>query len=804
MLEGLNPPQHEAVIHQGSPLLVVAGAGSGKTRVLTRRIAYLIAACGVHPGSILAITFTNKAATEMRERVGDLVGPRARHMWVSTFHSACVRMLRADIDKLGMSKTFSIYDATDSKRLVTTIMHERNIDPKRFQPRAVRSWISEQKNALVSADDALIATQGKYPEEVYSEVYTEYQARLVKAQALDFDDLLMTTVRLLQKFPEVRQHYRRRFRHVLVDEYQDTNRAQYVMVKLLCGVEPGEVGPPPELMVVGDSDQSIYAFRGASIENILNFQEDFPGAATIALEQNYRSTQNILSAANALIGHNQGRPKKNLWTDAGDGPKIIGYVADTEHDEARFIADELASLSDRGEARYGDAAVFYRTNAQSRTIEDVFIRLGVPYRVVGGVKFYERREVRDAIAYLRALANPADDVSVERIINVPKRGIGATSEEALRQWARGHDLTLTQAIEQAEQIPTVGPRARKPLIQFAELMAQHRAMVEQRAPADEILRSILDQSGYLESLRNSGDPQDETRMENLAELVAVATEFVSAAHEIDVTPEAATHDDDPLADSAQDWLARPTSPDGEVGGGTGDRPDQPALTEAALIGAPEPDDSLPAFLERIALVADSDQLQSDQAGQGAVTLMTLHTAKGLEFDTVFVTGFEEGLFPHERSSTDPAQLEEERRLAYVGLTRARHRLYISRAVVRTMWGSPKYNPPSRFLEEIPEAVIDWRRLDRVSSWQASSLPTADTRHSTRGGGSVEQFVHRATTARPKVRVTLAAGDKVLHSQWGLGTVKAMSEAKNGPVAEVDFGSYGVKKVAVNFAPLEKL
>ncbi|MDR2896894.1 MAG: UvrD-helicase domain-containing protein [Propionibacteriaceae bacterium] len=811
LLDGLNPPQAAAVSHIGSPLLVVAGAGSGKTRVLTRRIAYLISRRDVHPGSILAITFTNKAAAEMRERVLDLVGNRARYMWVSTFHSACVRMLRADIDRLGYSKNFSIYDDTDAKRLVSTITRERNLDTKRFPVKAIRSWISDQKNALVGASRAQDASAGHYPQEIYAEIYSEYQQRLLKASAVDFDDLLMLTVRLLREHQAVLAAYRSRFRHVLVDEYQDTNHAQYSLIQLLCGPASSGDELTPELMVVGDSDQSIYAFRGASIENILNFERDFPKASTIALEQNYRSTQNILSAANALIDHNPDRPAKRLWTDQGSGPLIVGYVADTEHDEARFIAEELASLERDGSSRFGDAAVFYRTNAQSRAIEDVFIRLGVPYRIVGGVKFYERKEVRDAIAYLRALANPADDVSVERIINVPKRGIGATSEQALRTFTANNNCTLTEAIERNGEVPSLTARASQSLTQFAELMARHRLMVDQGQSADVILRSVLDQSGLLEALKTSTDPQDETRLENLAELLAVATEFVSSAHEIDLVDEdeLLSHDDDPRqAGDDASWLSGP-QPSAVLAD-----PNSTPIDIDALIGAPAPDDSLPAFLERIALVADSDQIP-DPAGRGVVTLMTLHTAKGLEFDTVFLTGFEDGLFPHERAITDIKELEEERRLAYVGLTRARQRLYLSRAMVRTMWGSPLYNPPSRFLNEIPAELIDWRRVDKVANWAVTSAASSRQAGGDQGGwseaerrsgraGSAERFVSAATTAKPKPKLVLAVGDKVMHSIFGLGTVKSVSGEPGKQRAEIRFPTAGLKLLSVAHAPLEKI
>ncbi|MCL1923315.1 MAG: UvrD-helicase domain-containing protein [Propionibacteriaceae bacterium] len=782
LLDGLNPPQREAVLHRGSPLLVVAGAGSGKTRVLTRRIAHLIAHDSVHPGAILAITFTNKAAGEMRERVGELVGNRSRFMWVATFHSACVRILRKDSGRLGISTGFSIYDATDSKRLVSLILKQMNLDAKKFPARLVRSWISDQKNALVTPAQ-VTQFHERFPEKVYAEVYTEYNARLAAADALDFDDLLTQVVVLLRDHGDLREKYRRRFRHVLVDEYQDTNRAQYELIHLLCAPELGvDKIDPPELMVVGDSDQSIYGFRGASIENILNFEQDFPGATTIALEQNYRSTQNILSAANSLIRHNKSRPEKNLWTDSGDGALVSGYVADTEHDEARFIATEIKTLAAGGESRYGDAAVFYRTNAQSRAVESVFIQLAVPYRVVGGVKFYERKEVRDAIAYLRAIANPADEVSIERIINVPRRGIGDTSQEILRSHARQYSITITEALEAAQRIPGLSTRAAGTVKEFAELLRTHREMMADGTPADEILRSILSASGYLDVLKSSPDPQDETRLENLAELIAVATEFVGAAHEVDLN-EVETHDDDPLAGDPSQWLG-----DNEGAGIPG-----------TLMGSAEVDDSLPAFLERIALVADSDEIPD--SGQGMVTLMTLHTAKGLEFDTVFVTGFEEGLFPHELASESLTGLEEERRLAYVGLTRARQRLYVSRAEVRTLWGHPSYNPASRFLKEIPAQVIAWRREDRVASWNTRSR-SFDAKSSR--VEPVDSSLTRSTTAKKKVIPILEVGDRVLHSTFGLGTVEEVSGSLDDPRATVSFGSYGVKLLSVKHSPLEKL
>ncbi|MFT3875420.1 MAG: UvrD-helicase domain-containing protein [Propioniciclava sp.] len=790
LLDGLNPPQREAVIHSGSPVLVVAGAGSGKTRVLTRRIAWLIGQRGVHPGSVLAITFTNKAAAEMRHRVEELVGNRARLMWVSTFHSACVRMLRADIDRFGMSRTFSIYDDTDSKRLMSLVCRDLGLDSKRYPVRTVMNAVSNWKNELVDFESAATLAGGNGHEAVYAEAYADYQRRLVAANALDFDDIIMSTVHLLQAFPDIREKYRRRFRHVLVDEYQDTNHAQYVLVRELCGAGSGAEGEtePPELMVVGDSDQSIYAFRGATIRNILDFASDFPGARTILLEQNYRSTQTILSAANAVIERNEGRPAKKLWSDAGDGDLITGYVADTEHEEAQFVAAEVDRLADAGRA-YSDVAVFYRTNAQSRAFEDVFIRVGLPYKVVGGVRFYERREVRDAIAYLRAIANPADDVSVRRILNVPKRGIGDRAEAMVDAFAAAERIPFGHALDRLDEVVGLAPRSTKQLQGFAEMMAAHRQMVAEGLSADQILTSILHESGYLDALQNSTDPQDQTRLENVIEFVSVAGEFVAAAHTEDIGP-------------GNSGLLPPGGAPNE-----GDAADQAATDDAAdgatgallVAGSPEPDDSLAAFLERIALVADSDQIpDADGDGRGVVTLMTLHTAKGLEFPVVFLTGFEDGIFPHMRAMSDPDELAEERRLAYVGITRARERLYLSRSTVRVMWGQPQYNPASRFLAEIPGRLLDWRRLGESVGGYASTA----SRRSEQSWRSTIGF--GASAPKPKAVPALAVGDKVLHTTFGMGRVTETHGAGDSLKVVVDFGSAGVKKLSVKHAPMEKL
>ena len=769
LLKGLNAPQREAVLHAGSPVLVVAGAGSGKTRVLTRRIAHLVSERNVHPGAVLAITFTNKAAAEMRSRVGELVGNRAKLMWVSTFHSACVRILRQEIDSFGLKRTFSIYDDTDSKRLMTMVANELSIDPKRFPPRQLLNWVSDQKNDLIDYETAIKNAVGTV-QETYAQAYATYQRRLAAAQALDFDDLIMTTVHLFQAFPQIREDYRRRFRHVLVDEYQDTNHAQYVLVRELCGpvADSGEGRSvdPAELMVVGDSDQSIYAFRGATIRNILDFSDDFPGARTILLEQNYRSTGNVLSAANAVISRNPNRPAKRLWSEAGDGPMLVGYVADTDQAEAQFVASEIDRLADAGSATYGDTAVFYRTNAQSRSFEEVFIRVGLPYRVVGGVRFYERKEIRDAIAYLRSIANPADDVSVRRILNEPKRGIGDTSEAAVEEFAVSQRIPFGEALDRASEINGLQARAVTQLTAFSTMMARHRDLVDKGAPADEVLKSILFDSGMIDALAASTDPQDATRIENLNEFVNVAAEFVASANAVDVT----------------------------VGEEQGEE----------LVGAPEPDDSLPAFLERIALVADSDQIPDE--GAGVVTLMTLHTAKGLEFDTVFLTGMEDGVFPHERAMNDPSELEEERRLAYVGITRARRNLYLTRSLVRVAFGSPKSNPPSRFLDEIPAHLFDWRRLGPSLGGYHAQPSRVETRYGQGGSGLARGGVQVGfnRSSAPRAIPSLAPGDKVLHTSFGLGTVLTVSGAGDASKADVDFGSYGVKRLALKVAPLEKL
>src|ERR1700739_4928295 len=642
LLDGLNPQQRQAVVHEASPLLIVAGAGSGKTAVLTRRIAYLIAARGVGVGQILAITFTNKAAAEMRERGVRLVGNRARAMWVSTFHSTCVRILRSQASLIkGLNSNFSIYDADDSRRLLQMIGRDMGLDIKRYSPRLLANGISNLKNELIDPDQAVANLSDESDElaRTVASVYSEYQRRLRAANALDFDDLIGETVAVLQTFPAIAQYYRRRFRHVLVDEYQDTNHAQYVLVRELVGRggpqdspdSSAEGVPPAQLCVVGDADQSIYAFRGATIRNIEDFERDYPDATTILLEQNYRSTQNILSAANSVIARNTGRREKRLWTDAGAGAPIVGYVVDNEHDEARFVAEEIDALVEQGEIIYNDVAVFYRTNNSSRSLEEVFIRAGIPYKVVGGVRFYERKEIRDIVAYLRVLDNPGDAVSMRRILNTPRRGIGDRAEECVAVHAENTGAGFADALVAAAEgkVPMLNTRAEKAIAGFVELLDDLRGHLDD--DLGDLVELVLDRTESGSALESSTDPRELARLDNLNELVSVAHEFST-----DQANAAA------LDESLQ-------TPDDE------DVPDTGGLA---------------AFLERVSLVADADEIPEHSAG--VVTLMTLHTAKGLEFPVVFVTGWEDGMFPHMRALGDAAELSEERRLAFLGSTRARH------------------------------------------------------------------------------------------------------------------------------------
>ena len=848
LTRGLNDRQREAVTHAGSPLLILAGAGSGKTRVLTHRIAYLLATGRARAGQILAITFTNKAAAEMRERAGFLVGDDARRMWVSTFHSACVRLLRYEHEAAGLSSSFTIYDAQDSQRLIQMVLKAQDVDIKRFTPKMVAARISDAKNELIGpARYAELA--GKDPvSRIVAAAYVEYDKRMRASNALDFDDLIMRTVELLRDNPLIAEHYHRRFRHILVDEYQDTNHAQYVLVRALVG-DGSDGVTPAELTVVGDSDQSIYAFRGATIRNIEEFERDFAGARTILLEQNYRSTQNILSAANAVIARNTGRRAKNLWTASGDGALITLDAADSEHDEARFVVGEIDRLADSG-VEWGDIAVFYRTNAQSRALEELLVRQGIPYRVVGGTRFYERREIKDALAYLQVISNPDDTVAARRVLNVPKRGIGAKAEEAIAAHAAHYGISFGAALRhlwlragcpagegegidvdalarpvssdeagaapadpasaatgegakpagereeatassqdsvERESAPDpasvpevvgITPRAAKSAAAFWGLIETLRAAEARGASQADILEEVLDRTGYLAELRRSDDPQDASRVENLAELHSVAGAFAADA----------------------------------------------------------PTGTLADFLERVALVADSDQVPAEGERGGQVTLMTVHTAKGLEFPAVFVTGMEDGTFPHQRSLGDETELEEERRLAYVAITRARERLYLTRAAVRSAWGTPQEMPPSRFLDDIPAELLDVRRAatsgERMRASYGGSYgsgsygrsrgsdgrdPWGDTDTgafgSGRGGASAQPAGVRkvtrmgvapaATPTEDKPVLALKVGDRVKHATLGVGTVTGVEGEGPRTVARIRFGM-AEKRLLVRMAPMEKI
>ncbi len=853
LTRGLNDRQREAVTHAGSPLLILAGAGSGKTRVLTHRIAYLLATGRARAGEILAITFTNKAAAEMRERAGALVGDDARRMWVSTFHSACVRLLRYEHEAAGLSSSFTIYDTQDSQRLIQMVLKAMDVDIKRFTPKMVAARISDAKNELIGPA-RYAETAGKDPvSRIVADAYVEYDKRMRASNALDFDDLIMRTVDLLRENPLIAEHYHRRFRHILVDEYQDTNHAQYVLVRALVG--DGKDGvEPAELTVVGDSDQSIYAFRGATIRNIEEFERDFTGARTILLEQNYRSTQNILSAANAVIARNTGRRAKNLWTASGDGALITLDAADSEHDEARFVVGEIDRLTDSG-VEWGDIAVFYRTNAQSRALEELLVRQGIPYRVVGGTRFYERREIKDALAYLQVISNPDDTVAARRVLNVPKRGIGAKAEEAIAAHAAHYGISFGAALrhlwlragcpagegegidvdalarsasqdeasadssesassdgaagenpgagetadesvaavpasspaesaaETAPEVLGITPRAAKSAAAFWGLIETLRAAEARGASQADILEEVLDRTGYLAELRRSEDPQDASRVENLAELHSVAGAFAADA----------------------------------------------------------PGGTLADFLERVALVADSDQVPAEGERGGQVTLMTVHTAKGLEFPVVFVTGMEDGTFPHQRSLGDESELEEERRLAYVAITRARERLYLTRAAVRSAWGTPQEMPPSRFLDDIPAELLDVRRAatsgERMRASYGGSYGSgsygsgsygrsrrsegrdpwgdADTGAfgSGRGGASAQPAGVRKVTrmgvapaakaAEDKPVLSLKVGDRIKHATLGAGTVTGIEGEGPRTVARIRFG-LGEKRLLVRMAPMEKI
>ncbi|HZE41147.1 MAG TPA: DNA helicase PcrA [Stackebrandtia sp.] len=745
LLEGLNEPQRKAVLHAGTPLLIVAGAGSGKTRVLTQRIAHLVAVHGVHPGEILAITFTNKAAAEMRERVSAAVGNRARMMWVLTFHSACLRILRREHERLNLKSSFTVYDTDDSRRLMTQVAREMELD-KRTTPRGLLAAVSRLKNELIDADDAMAQAESDYQRTV-AEAYRRYDERLREAHSLDFDDIIGHTVHLFRAYPEVAREYRRRFRHVLVDEYQDTNHAQYALIRVLVGEDHDDAEvPPSELCVVGDADQSIYAFRGATIRNILEFERDYPDATTILLEQNYRSTQTILDAANQVIRKNPDRKDKKLWTDAGDGAKIKRYDADNEHDEAQWVAERIDALSDTEDVKPRDVAVFYRTNAQSRVFEDAFIRRGLPYKVVGGVRFYERKEVRDALAYLRLAVNDDDIVSARRVVNVPKRGIGDRAVACVDALADRERISFPAALRRVDEAIGISTRAAAGVKKFVQVIDNARDQVGAGEPPEVVLETLLADSGYLAELSASTDPQDEARVDNLQELVSVTREY-----------------------------------------------SETIAGEAVAEGEEPPAPTLAGFLEQVSLVADADQIPDpEENSDGVVTLMTLHTAKGLEFDVVFLSGMDQGVFPHERSLGEPKEMQEERRLAYVGITRARKRLHVSRAETRSAWGQPQFHPPSQFLEEMPGELMDFERAT------PSPKSGIGQRLGLTGAG-----LTTASALKAKDVPVLAVGDRVTHDKFGMGVV--IETKGTGPRAQacVDFGD-GPKWLVVRHAPIQRL
>jgi len=757
LLAGLNPVQREATEAPDGPVLVIAGAGSGKTRVLTHRIAYLIASRRVSPYGILAITFTNKAAGEMKERVAQLVGPIAHQMWVSTFHSACARILRREASLLGYRPQFSIYDQADAVRLTDYVRRDLDLDPKRFPPRKLHAAISAMKNELVTPEEAL-AKATTPPEKKLAEVYQEYQRRLAEASAVDFDDLLLLTVRLFREHPSALERWRNRFRYVLVDEFQDTNVAQWELVRMLSSEHRN-------VMVVGDADQSVYRFRGADYRNLLRFEEEFPDSSVIVLEQNYRSTQRILDAANAVIANNAARRPKHLWTEQIGGELITRYQAEDEHDEANFVAHEVTRLTDTEGYRFNDLAVFYRTNAQSRVVEEVLVRAGIPYRVVGGVKFYDRREVKDALAYLRALVNPDDEVSWKRIINTPKRGIGDMSVNKVSAYAQGAGITFREAMRDGALAGVTG-KALGGMRDLLDVMAGLERTAERGVAAT--LEAMLARTGYLAELEAERSIESLGRIENLQELVGVAREFDSQLDSGDLTGLVAI-----------------------AGIGSG---------EDGTFGIPTGLARLQALLEAISLVTDLDAVDGEQS---SVTLMTLHSAKGLEYPVVFLTGMEDGVFPHSRSLGEPEELEEERRLCYVGITRARERLYLCHAWSRSLFGATDYYPPSRFLDEIPEELVHAQGAERRSrsglGAHRDAVVSAAVRQA--GGGTT---MSGPVGARGAERVGLRVGDDVGHEKFGEGVIIDIVGDGDKAEAVVRFRDAGEKRLLLAWAPLQKL
>jgi DNA helicase-2/ATP-dependent DNA helicase PcrA len=752
LLDGLNDAQRLAVLATEGPTLIVAGAGSGKTRVLTHRIAHLIKDRRVPPTAVLAITFTNKAAREMQDRLRQLVGPVVKAMWVSTFHSACVRILRRSGSHLGYTSTFSIYDEGDAERLMAQVVRQLDYDPKRLSARSMRHGVSAAKDQLIDPEMLADRAVGWFEKKV-AEAYRLYQRRLAESNAVDFDDLIMQTVRLFQEHPDVLADYQRRFRYVLVDEFQDTNVAQYELLKLLAAEHRN-------LSVVGDGDQSIYAFRGATVRNILDFEADYPEANVILLEQNYRSTQTILSAANAVIANNLERKPKNLWTAIGSGNPIVRYQAENEHDEAAYVVEEVERLHEAG-LGYGKVVVFYRTNAQSRPLEEVFVKAGLPYKIVGGVKFYDRREVKDLLAYLKATVNPLDTVSLRRVLNVPRRGIGDTSERAIDRFATEEGIPFGDALRRAGEVPGLGARQGRAVADFVAVLDELAAGVAEGRSPSVLVQDAWTLSGLMRELEADTSIEGQGRVENVRELQSAAEEY----------------------ELREGLEAEPT---------------------------------LAGFLESIALVTDADQVE---AGSQSVTLMTLHTAKGLEYPVVFIVGLEENVFPHVRSIGEPRELEEERRLAYVGITRARERLYLTNAWSRTLFGATSYNLPSRFLKEVPEELVSVAPGQGRAS-PSRALPASWGDSSPAFGAGRSSFNARAhppvsfdrqpTPAerlagrqRGALDLGLAPGDEVVHRQWGRGTVATISGQGERAMAEVDFPGLGRKRLLLRYAPLTR-
>jgi DNA helicase II / ATP-dependent DNA helicase PcrA len=739
LLEGLNPIQAEAVLHTEGPILIVAGAGSGKTRALTHRIAHLIRDEGVAPFQVLAITFTNKAAREMADRVEGLLGARvARGMWILTFHSSATRILRREHARLGLPASFTIYDEGDTERLIANVLRDRNVDPKRFPPRAVAAAIGRAKDHVIDARE-FAARASNFYEEMIAGLYAEYERRKLAAGALDFDDLIAECVRLYREHPEVLEHDQERFRYILVDEYQDTNRAQYELVNLLAAKHRN-------VCVVGDADQGVYSWRGATIQNLLDFERDYPDAAVFLMEQNYRSTERILAVANALIEHNVQRKPKSLWTEIGGGELAVRYRAEDEHEEALFVAEEVERLASEEGHRYRDIAVFYRINAQSRVLEDVFMRAGIPYRVVGGVRFYQRREIKDVLAYLRLLVNPRDVISARRVINSPKRGIGDATVSAIETFAAEEDIPFLESCRRADEISLLGARARGSVFGFVRIMDGLEELAASGTAPAAMVEAATRESGYLAELEADRTVEAEGRIENLRELAGVAGEF-------------------------------------EVR---------------------DPRGRLSDFLEQVSLVGEQDEYDDEAS---TVTLMTLHNAKGLEFPVVFVVGLEDGVFPHYRSMGDAGQLEEERRLAYVGVTRARERLYLCHAWSRSLFGTTSYNPPSRFLGEIPDDllhVIEGESPARSRTWAGGRRDGSGRAIGARAGDDVASpGGPRAPSAHRVERPTVAPGDTVVHERWGEGVVLAVAGTGGDAEATVRFIDVGEKRLLIAYAPLTK-